>query len=195
MLVGDEFGAAVARRIGRTVKRTVIAVGDATRTSASWPDAEGYLSISATEDARSLSGAEELCRAWRRRWAPLMLTPDGVRLGPVAEPGQPGCYECFLRRRLQHDPYATAEPGAVTTDDWLPSDELVAAGLAEAFCAGEVSAGDIAGFNGADGTLSRDRLIGVHACVRCAPVRDRAGDTWQQLARDLADFAVRRGNV
>jgi len=132
-------------------------------------------------------------------WSAVVLTPTGVRLGPVVVPGKSACYECFLRRSTQHDKYPrrTAAVWRAAADQpidgWLPSDLLVGTGFVEKLLGDadrDWPAGAVVEYQGTTGDLHTHTVIGVHGCAWCRPVRDRAADTWQDLRNELADLAV-----
>ncbi|MFD8230196.1 TOMM precursor leader peptide-binding protein [Streptomyces massasporeus] len=140
---------------------------------------------------------------WSQTWTPLLLTPRGVRLGPVVVPGRSACYHCFLSRWLQHDKEIgdtrarlrnVADDASRTVTGWLPSDVSIASGLTEALAhavdtgattGAGVLGGTVTTYDAISGTLSRDAVIGVHACWRCRKRADRNTDTWAGLARQF----------
>ncbi|MGW3150934.1 TOMM precursor leader peptide-binding protein [Streptomyces sp. NPDC001177] len=134
--------------------------------------------------------------AWSLTWAPLILTPRGVRLGPVVTPGSSACYHCFLRRRLQHDWEvgdtrawwdSVARDPSNTVPGWFPSDVMMAHGLTRALTATgpDALAGTVVTYDGVSGDLGRYPVTGVHACPRCRRRPDRSADTWAALARQF----------
>lgn len=190
----DGWGAAVADELAAAPEFSVAQ-------EAALPEAAGYLVVAAHENTDLLSARDRLAFGLRRPWAPLILTASGVRLGPVVVPGRSACYQCFLRRWLQHDPQGE-HTAAMLRDDraipahsvagHLPSDVLIGSGLARALAeaiadgfGGRVQPGDVVRFSVAGGTVRRDRVIAVPGCRRCGPRRDRAADTWQGLALAL----------
>ncbi|WP_329529417.1 TOMM precursor leader peptide-binding protein [Streptomyces sp. NBC_01462] len=161
---------------------------------ATWPQAWCHVVACAREDVSFFHAVDTFAFEWSLTWAPLVLTSRGVRLGPVVTPGSSACYHCFLRRRLQHD-WEVGETRAwwdsVTRDPsntvagWLPSDLMMARGLTQALVAmgPDAFAGTVVTYDGVLGDMSRDPVIGVHACPRCRRRPDRDADTWAALAQ------------
>lgn len=192
----DPWGDALAARYPH-------AVVSRHRGFSSWPEARCHVVTCAREDVHFFREVDAFAFEWSLTWAPLVLTPRGVRLGPVVAPGGSACYHCFLRRWLQHDKEigdtrarlrSVADDALRTVSGWLPSDVLIAGGLTETLAAvvdteatkgAGVLNGTVTSYDGISGKLSRDTVIGVHACPRCRKRSDRNTDTWAGLAREF----------
>lgn len=205
----DEWGEAVASPMGgdrivsgssSAARAGTAATGSGTDTTpeapATWPRARCHVVACAREDVSYFRDVDKFAFEWSLTWAPLVLTPRGVRLGPVVTPGSSACYHCFLRRRLQHDwevgdtPawwHSVAVDPSNTVPGWLPSDLMMARGLTEALVAmgPDAFAGTVAAYDGVSGDVRRDPVIGVHACPRCRRRPDRGADTWAGLAQQF----------
>lgn len=154
------------------------------------------LAFAATEAISTFRRIDEQAFATGTAWSGVVLTPAGVRLGPVIVPGKSACYECFLRRSAHHEQHwrrtaaiwRTAESSRL--DGWLPSDLLVAEGFVRILADGDPDrgwpAGSVISYQAATGEVSTAKVIGRHGCPRCRPGRDRAMDTWRDLQEDLS---------
>jgi bacteriocin biosynthesis cyclodehydratase domain-containing protein len=202
----DEWGEAVASRLNGdgVVSAPVDAAHPESGEPSTWPQAQVHVVACAREDFDFLRAVDTFSFAWSLTWAPLVLTPRGVRLGPVVVPGVSACYHCFLRRRLQHDgeigdTHAWWDSVALDASDsvsgWLPSDTLMARGLTRALVAKgpDGFAGTVVSYDGVSGDMNRDPVIGVHACPRCRHRPDRSDDTWAGLARQFPPAADTAG--
>ncbi|AEW99931.1 TOMM precursor leader peptide-binding protein [Streptantibioticus cattleyicolor] len=163
---------------------------------ATWPQAGCHVVACAREDVSFFRDVDTFCFLWSLTWAPLVLTPRGVRLGPVVVPGRSACYHCFLRRQRQHDwdvgdtqawwDSVTRDPSNCVAG-WLPSDVLMARGLTRVLAARGPGAfaGTVVTYDGVTGDVSGDPVTGVHACPRCRRRPDRRADTWTALAQQF----------
>lgn len=195
VLISDDWGSALAERL--VGSGLIAAEWVVSETGAG--SARPCLAFAATESVSAFRRIDDHAFAGDVPWSAVVLTPTGVRLGPVIVPGKSACYECFLRRMTQHDPYAWrtatiwSAAESCPIDGWLPADLLVAEGFAAGLLTGDPTrdwpAGSVTSYQAITAHVSRATVIGRHGCDRCRPARDRAEDTWRDLAAEFYGIA------
>ncbi|MDJ1132791.1 TOMM precursor leader peptide-binding protein [Streptomyces iconiensis] len=205
LAVGD-FGAEVARCLGRAHPGTVVshdraARGTALLDSSGWPPARIRVLASWRETPRLMETLDARSADWRTPWFPVVNEHPRLRVGPVVVPGEGACYRCFRRRRAQHEPPSTrstllhthydAHPEAGVAG-FLPHHVDMAAAAASDVLhrieRGESAdtAGNVRHWNVLEHRMSSARVVGVHGCDRCRRSSpDAATASWEPLAREL----------
>jgi bacteriocin biosynthesis cyclodehydratase domain-containing protein len=135
--------------------------------------------------------AELGATAGDRPWLPVVLEHPHLVVGPYVVPGG-ACFDCYQRRRRQHEPPDSVTAGLHAAYDadpalgpagFLPHQARYAAGLVRVALR-DASAGRITVAHLVSGSVATHHVVGVHDCTRCGgPVPGR-------LAAALAPYLL-----
>jgi bacteriocin biosynthesis cyclodehydratase domain-containing protein len=136
--------------------------------------------------------ADRLSYSLGRPWVPVVLDQFAIQAGPAVVPPAGPCYQCFQRRRAQHDMRyrSTAalhdqfdRDAACGPAGYLPHHARLAAGLTRTLVTDAVTrarggnggptAGAVVTVGLADYQVSGSHVVPCHDCERC-PTRDQA---------------------
>jgi bacteriocin biosynthesis cyclodehydratase domain-containing protein len=133
---------------------------------------------------------DQISHELRRPFFPLVVDGPLLRLGPVVIPGEEGCWRCWQKRSLQHDPWRErhktlhdhyfAHPEEGPQGYLRPFAMMGAARVAQLI--DEIDAGSArGGYLWQIDMITREivtaRVVGVDGCVRCGlrpPHKDRS---------------------
>jgi bacteriocin biosynthesis cyclodehydratase domain-containing protein len=135
-----------------------------------------------------------------RPWLPVTMEDDAIHVGPVVFPPEGPCYQCYVRRRAQHD----TDPDAVASlaeafdraPSWGPAGYLphmarLAAGVAKSLmhvALGNDSAGSagiVVTIAHPGAVLARSTVVTCHDCGRCGTGPSRPAGGTSALLRVL----------
>ncbi len=137
--------------------------------------------------------ADLLSYSCGRPWLPVTAEDDAIRVGPVVLPPEGPCYQCYVRRRAQHDTHPHVAAALTEAFDripswgpagYLPHMARLTAGAAKSLMQVALgndsagSAGVVVTITHPGAALARSTVVACHDCDRCGPGRSRpAGGT------------------
>jgi bacteriocin biosynthesis cyclodehydratase domain-containing protein len=209
-LVGvGPFGAAVTRVLSRSTPDSQrVETSDMGRAFA---DHGLVVLVSGRLSPTEYETADAASAALSRPWLPAVLEGDRIRVGPVVAPGRGPCFQCYLRRRDQHD--VNRATSALLRDHYAQNPEAAPGGFLPhhvSLAAGMTSAvlgalrdstgpalsrlsGQVFTMGTHDCTIRRDHVVALHGCIRCGKGQPAESPELQRILR-FAHRPVRAGS-
>jgi bacteriocin biosynthesis cyclodehydratase domain-containing protein len=196
VLASGAFGEGVAERLSRHHRTTTQDVTSGTHPSF-WPHTNLIVLATDFERPRIAEAVDRAAFAWDIPWFPVLSTANRIQAGPVIIPGSTACYDCFVRRRAQHDLADEAQRAAdIKYPVAHPAHHVgIAVGLAEqaidesfGLRPPDAIGATVRSFDQVNGGTSRAPVVAVDRCPRCRPARvpEDAGLLWLRLTEAAA---------
>jgi len=190
------FGRAVAHHL-HTFRSDVVEtqIENAAEPGA-WPATRMNVVVSWRPVRELCEAADRISHDWQLPFVPLIMDAKILRLGPIVIPGCGSCWNCWVRRSLQHGswPYRRL----LVSDYYATHPEAGPQGYLDAFAlmaaarvsqtideldSGAALAGNIWQIDMLTREITLSRVVGVHDCPRCGlhlPAQSRSYDEMQQ---------------